>query len=174
MAFTAVAAAIAASMGTTLAVITSITLLAIGFAVSLYLMLNWSLIIPVTVLEGGWFRVSSRRSRALIQGSRWRVFVIYLLMGLLAGVVTVMLEFLLLFSISLLRIRDYRTVQMIAQVVVAVALFMGISIVGALATISLSLVYFDQRVRKEGFDLQLMMATLQQATPPPPATAPVS
>jgi hypothetical protein len=41
-----------------------------------------------------------------------------------------------------------------------------------LATIALSLVYYDERVRKEAFDLQLMMMTLD-ATAPAPPPAPV-
>jgi hypothetical protein len=32
--------------------------------------------------------------------------------------------------------------------------------VGPLATIAFSLVYYDERVRKEAFDLQLMMTTI--------------
>jgi hypothetical protein len=32
--------------------------------------------------------------------------------------------------------------------------------VGPLVTIAFSLVYYDERVRKEAFDLQLMMTTL--------------
>jgi hypothetical protein len=33
--------------------------------------------------------------------------------------------------------------------------------VGPLATIAMTLIYYDVRVRKEGFDLQLMMATIE-------------
>jgi hypothetical protein len=35
------------------------------------------------------------------------------------------------------------------------------SLVGGLAMIALTLVYYDERVRKEAYDLQLMMATLE-------------
>jgi len=48
------------------------------------------------------------------------------------------------------------------------------SIVGPLLTIAMTLFYYDQRVRREGFDLELMMAALQPgATLPdtPPAAA---
>jgi hypothetical protein len=42
---------------------------------------------------------------------------------------------------------------------------------GPLATIAFSLVYYDERVRKEAFDMQLMMSTLDapalQASPAP-------
>jgi hypothetical protein len=35
-----------------------------------------------------------------------------------------------------------------------------------LGTIALSLVYYDQRVRKEAFDLQLMMSTIDASVVP--------
>jgi hypothetical protein len=41
-----------------------------------------------------------------------------------------------------------------------VATFISQCLVGPLATIAFSLVYYDERVRKEAFDLQLMMTTL--------------
>jgi hypothetical protein len=43
--------------------------------------------------------------------------------------------------------------------------FVVSTIVGPLATIALSLVYFDERVRKEAFDIQYMMQFLPQAPP---------
>jgi hypothetical protein len=36
---------------------------------------------------------------------------------------------------------------------------------GPLASIALALVYYDERVRKEAFDLQLMMSNLAQEAP---------
>jgi hypothetical protein len=51
-----------------------------------------------------------------------------------------------------------------------VAGFISTCLVGPLATIAFSLVYYDQRVRKEAFDLQLMMTTLDA---PALQTAPV-
>jgi hypothetical protein len=46
------------------------------------------------------------------------------------------------------------------RVAALVATFISECLVGPLATIAFSLVYFDERVRKEAFDLQLMMTTL--------------
>jgi hypothetical protein len=46
------------------------------------------------------------------------------------------------------------------QVALLVSAFVSTSLVGALATIAFSVVYYDERVRKEAFDLQLMMMTL--------------
>jgi len=123
--------------------------------------LNWSLVIPVTVLEGCWFRVSIRRSKTLVKGSRFRIFVIYFLMGLFAAVIGFMIQFLLILSLQLFRMRDLHTIQAAILGMQAIGIFVSTSLVGALGTIALSLIYYDQRVRKEGFDLQLMMSTLE-------------
>jgi ABC-type uncharacterized transport system permease subunit len=42
----------------------------------------------------------------------------------------------------------------------AVGSFVGASLAGPLLTIALTLAYYDARVRKEGFDLELMMSNL--------------
>jgi len=121
--------------------------------------LNWSLVIPVTVLEGGWFRVSIRRSKTLV--NRFRIFVIYFLMGLFAAVIGFMIQFLLILSLQFFRMHDVHTIQAAILGMQAIGIFVSTSLVGALGTIALSLIYYDQRVRKEGFDLQLMMSTLE-------------
>jgi Ni/Fe-hydrogenase subunit HybB-like protein len=46
------------------------------------------------------------------------------------------------------------------QVALLVSTFISECLVGPLATIAFALVYYDERVRKEAFDLQLMMTTL--------------
>ena len=50
----------------------------------------------------------------------------------------------------------------------ATGAFLGASLAGPLLTIALTLVYYDARVRKEGFDLELMMANLSLAPDPTP------
>jgi hypothetical protein len=44
---------------------------------------------------------------------------------------------------------------------------------GPLATIGIALVYYDERVRKEAFDLQLMMSSLDPPAAPAFTTAAV-
>lgn len=46
------------------------------------------------------------------------------------------------------------------QVASLVATFLVVCLAGPLGTIAFSLVYFDERVRKEAFDLQVMMTAL--------------
>jgi len=154
-------------------VMSIVILIAVSFALiflivpGIYLALAWSLAIPVTVLEGGWFS-SLSRSKALTKGSRWRIFLIYLLIILLSLVVSAVLQFALLLSIQLFGVHDRTTILAITRAMQSVGSFLSTSLVGPLATIALTLIYYDLRVRKEGFDLQLMMATLQ---PNPQAAA---
>jgi len=153
------------------------TTAAVAVVVPVYLtlrwMLSWSLAIPATVLEGGWFLTSIRRSRFLVKDNRWRIFVIYFLMGLLGGATSLTVESLLLMLVSLFGINDYQQVQAAIQAIQAIGIFVSTTLVGALGTIAICLFYYDQRVRKEGFDLQLMIATLDPSSGSPQA-APAS
>jgi hypothetical protein len=63
------------------------------------------------------------------------------------------------------------TLSMAATVWISIADFLGSALAGPTATIALVLLYYDQRVRKEAFDLQLMMESLGQAAPMPSAAA---
>jgi len=135
----------------------------------IYLALAWSLAIPVTVLEGGWLK-SISRSKTLTKGSRWRILLIYLLIILLSFVVSMMLQFALLLSIRLFGVHDGTTLLAMTRAMQSVGGFLSTSLVGPLATIALTLVYYDLRVRKEGFDLQLMMAMLQPSSETAAAT----
>ncbi len=123
--------------------------------------LAWSLVVPVTVLEGGGLRVSMRRSKALTKGCRGRIFLIYLLIGILVAIVSWMIQLPLLALIGVRSLREPGTMTAAAQAISAAGVFLSTSLVGSLATIALTLIYYDQRVRKEGFDLQLMMSTLE-------------
>jgi hypothetical protein len=50
-------------------------------------------------------------------------------------------------------------------IVVYFAGFVASLLTGPLATIGVALVYYDERIRKEAFDLQLMMSSLDAAAP---------
>lgn len=126
-----------------------------------YLFLMWSLAIPATILEGGGLSVSTTRSRELTRGSRGRIFVIYLLLVLLAFVVGVIIEWPLGFIAELIAHRNPAQTLPLIEAMQAAGGFVSTSLVGPLVTIALTLIYYDQRVRKEGFDLELMMARLQ-------------
>jgi len=127
--------------------------------------LQWSLVVPVTVLEGGGLRASMRRSKALTKGSRGRIFLVYLLLAILGVVVSWVIQSPLLAAVGFRVLRQPGGMTGLIGAISALGVFLSTILVGALATIALTLIYYDQRVRKEGFDLQLMMATLEPAAP---------
>jgi glycerophosphoryl diester phosphodiesterase family protein/uncharacterized protein UPF0259 len=122
----------------------------------------WSLSVPVMVLENRGIRDSMSRSAELTKGSRWRIFVVWIMFFVLSMVVT----FLFQYPISLLAATARPGAALGGvQVASAIASFISQCLVGPLATIAFSLLYYDQRVRKEAFDLQHMMETLDGAQP---------
>lgn len=136
--------------------------------------LQWSLVVPVTVLEGGGLRISMRRSKELTKGARGRIFLVYLLLAILGALVSWVIQFPLLAVVGFGSLRQPGAMTGVIGAISALGVFLSTILVGALATIALTLIYYDQRVRKEGFDLQLMMATLEPPSPAAPQAASAS
>ena len=134
------------------------------------LFIMWSVAVPVKILEHKGVFDSMSRSMELTNGSWGRIFVIGLLILVLKFGISALLQWpiLILAGFSL----KGGTQQMAIgwQVALLVSTFIATSLVGGLATIAFSFVYYDQRVRKEAFDLQLMMTTLDAATLSPSTT----
>jgi glycerophosphoryl diester phosphodiesterase family protein len=137
------------------------------------LALMWALTIPVAVLEDKGLRDATSRSAELTKGSRGRIFMIYFLYLVLLYIVIILWEMPMLAGIGLFS-HGHRVVTAVpiwTQVAFPVCTFLSQCLVGPLLTIALSLVYYDQRVRKEAFDLQLMMSTLDGVQGGPAAPA---
>jgi hypothetical protein len=113
-----------------------------------------SLAVPAAVAEGIAIRPSMRRSKNLAAGTKGRIFVV-LLVAFAMYMVAVTVESPLLFLIG----RHPTEEHVIAQAVLLLVNFVAHTLVSPVATIGLTLVYFDQRVRKEAFDLVMLMGT---------------
>ena len=90
---------------------------------------------------------------------------IWLLFVVLSIAVSMLLQWPITIGVETLTRGNPTAMLAWVQVVSSVMTFISECLVGPLATIAFSLVYYDQRVRKEAFDLQLMMSTLDGATP---------
>jgi len=136
------------------------------------LALMWAVTIPVAVLEDKGLRDSTSRSAELTKGNRGRIFMIYFLYFVLIYIVYVLWEVPILIALGVFArgARPMTVMPVWTQIAFPVGAFLSQCLVGPLITISLSLVYYDQRVRKEAFDLQHMMSTLDGA--PGETTAP--
>jgi hypothetical protein len=126
------------------------------------LSLMWALTVPVAVLEDKGLRDSVERSAELTKGHRGRIFMVYLLFLVLFYAVYMVCEFPILAFIGITA-RAHVAPPLWALMAVPVGTFVTQCLVGPLLTIAMALVYYDERVRKEAFDLQHMMSTLDGA-----------
>jgi len=128
------------------------------------LFIMWSLAVPAKVLENLGVSDAMSRSADLTKGDRGRVFVIWVLFILLGIGVSLLLRWPVELAAGVSSIFALQRTAPGWQVALLVATFVSECLVGPLATIAFSLVYYDERVRKEAFDLQLMMTTLDTNT----------
>jgi len=124
------------------------------------LAVRWSLAVPVKVLEGKRSGEAMSRSAELTLGNRGRVFVIWFLFVILSIGVSMLLQWPIQIAAGVGGLTALQHAAVGWRVASLVATFISQCLVGPLATIAFSLVYYDERVRKEAFDLQLMMTTL--------------
>jgi hypothetical protein len=119
-----------------------------------------SLAIQASVLEGSAIRASMKRSKVLSKGARWRILVVLLIVIALfstAGALQIPLALVILRS----PLEEHNLAQVITLFVNAIAQ----TLVTPVGLIGLSLVYFDQRVRQEAFDLLMMLGPAPVAAP---------
>jgi hypothetical protein len=149
----------AAKLGTLAAVIGGIVgfagiIASVVLAIALYV--RYSLSVQACVIEDIPIVQSLKRSAFLAKRSSSRILTVYTVFVVLQLVIGFTLGFGLVALVSPLHsIR-------LNEVMSALAAFIGGVLSGPLATIAMSLVYYDERVRKEAFDLQLMMAALDE------------
>jgi hypothetical protein len=112
-----------------------------------------SLGIPASVVEALPVRQAMRRSKQLVAGRKVRIFLLYLLLMLLYLVALgIQSPFLILLTHT----------KAPTQQAVAMALELGVATLISLfltpiASIALCLFYFDERVRREGFDIDFLL-----------------
>jgi hypothetical protein len=121
-----------------------------------------SLGIVASAVEDLKVRKAMRRSKVLVAGHKARVLVIFLLMwilGVAAGVLQQIPTALLIAAHGWSRVGLETLVLMLT--------FVGNALVAPVGAIALCLFYVDERVRKEGFDVEMLM---NRSMAPPAAT----
>jgi hypothetical protein len=127
------------------------------------LALRWSLSVPVAVLEDLSVGAAMTRSAELTRGDRGRVFLIYCLYFILLLVGSSIWQIPTI-GATFAAARDGAPPPIWALVVQQIGGFFTESLVGPLLTIAISLLYYDERVRKEAFDLEHMVNELGGST----------
>lgn len=133
-----------------------------GFVWMVYIFCRYALAVPACAIENLPVKFSMIRSKFLTRGSMGRIFCVYLLTGLIAVAFKSVLQAPAyigtgMFSMHGMHLNAGWLAWMYA------AQFIGTMLAGPISTIAMALLYYDQRVRKEAFDLQLMMDSLQPA-----------
>jgi hypothetical protein len=131
---------------------------------------KYCLAVPACLVEQLPVRPALRRSRFLSKGSIRRIILVYLLMLLLGFALSFVFWLPGQFYVSFVRGRSLMTAILLRSV----GSFFAGALAGPIATIAVALVYYDQRIRKEAFDLQWMMDSMAHPAQPLPPDAPVS
>ena len=133
-----------------------------GIAAGVVMYLRNSLAVAASVMEGLPVVAAMRRSKYLAVGTKGRIFVV-LLISLVLYTVVGMLETPLAFLMVAAAMQHKEAIG--SQIAILLISFLGYAVVGPVAMIGLSLVYFDQRVRKEAFDLMVLLGDEPPAAP---------
>ncbi len=147
---------------------------AAGLAVyAVWMFLRLSLAFAAAVVEEMGAGAAIGRGAALARGTKGRIFLLYLLGSvvnyLLTLAVTVPLSIVLAMIPGINNPQYAQTMAGILLVVVYGAAFAAQALTRPVYAIALVLFYYDQRIRKEGFDIEWMMSRAGLVPPQPAA-----
>lgn len=140
-----------------------------ALAVCVWFALRYTVSIPVLMLEDLGVLATIRRSVFLTRGRRGHIF-LALLVGVIIAYVG-LLVFDMPFTIATMMAAVRGHWPMWLEFASALASAAGFAIAGPISMIVTVLLYYDTRIRKEAFDLQFMISSLDR---PAPATGTVS
>lgn len=129
--------------------------------------LRLSLAVPAAVVESLKTRPAVRRSAQLLASRKFRVFLLILLLAALYLVIGTMESPLLI-----LAVRTRGTEAFIMRAIQLTINFAAATLIGPVGAIGLCLFYFDERVRREGFDIEWMMRKVAPTDPDGAESAP--
>jgi len=134
----------------------------IGIPAAIYFGLTWAFIVQTVVLEGPSARKSLSRSSFLVKKAWWRVLGILIILGLIESVLSGAAGGIVGFLTGLVGGAVGAGGLLIEQVSnfaggLAGIIFMPISLIGE------TLLYFNLRIRKEGYSVEIMARELEMA-----------
>lgn len=136
-----------------------------GFVYGVIAYIRNSFAVPAAVMEDLKVRKAMRRSKNLTAGTKGRIFLLYVFAMALYFVA------LAIQSPLTIMILEKKTTQILLfqSISLFVEFFSG-SVIGPVAAVGLCLFYIDQRIRKEGFDIEFLIehAGPVNSVPPPP------
>ena len=148
----------------------------IAAAYAVVMGLRYALAIAASVVEDLPARPAMRRSTLLSKGSRGRIFVL----GLLVAVIQTGIVLIMQIPFMVMSFKHHGELAAGARIAQQFVAFLTNTFVGPIYAIGLTLFYYDQRVRKEGYDIEWMMHAagmtpgLGQTEPPNTLDLPVA
>jgi len=143
-------------------VIFFLAILPIG-AYTIFMSLRYALALPACVVENTKAFPSLRRAIDLSKGARWRIFVLALLIGVIKIGLVLITQLFTIVSIFKSHGQASPGITAISQVIE----FFTTTFLGPIYATGITLLYYDQRVRKEGFDIEWMMQAAGLTVPAP-------
>jgi hypothetical protein len=123
-----------------------------------YVMCRLLVGIPAALLENLGSRAAVERSWQLTEDSAGRAFLIFLLYFALSMAATMFFAF--PFQMAIILVKGNPSLVLVFMGLAQVGTFIANVLVVPVMTIASAILYYDLRVRKEAFDLQVMMAPL--------------
>ena len=124
-----------------------------GFIYGIIMSLRYSLAVPACTVEGLKARAAIRRSILLSKDSRGRIFMLALLAVIIQlGLVGITQGFFVVVGF-----KHHGVLPVWMSVVQQFLAFLTNTFVGPIYATGFTLFYYDQRVRKEGYDIERMM-----------------
>lgn len=128
---------------------------------SLWLMVRTLLVPPALMLEGERFWPTVVRAWRLTRGSFWRLLGLYLLVGLMLGVLTSVVSVPLAVVSSIFAIAGNTWATLLVS---ALTLVLTYTVTIAFEAVVVALLYIDVRMRREGLDLELARSAAEAPT----------
>jgi Membrane domain of glycerophosphoryl diester phosphodiesterase len=114
---------------------------------------RWLFAAPIVMLERAGARAALRRSWHLVRGSTMRVFGITILVGIITGILSAIVGALLSVATQAGDDNVRLILNQLATLVVAV-------VIQPISFIVVVLLYYDLRIRREAFDIEMLAATI--------------
>ncbi len=119
----------------------------------IFVVVRLSLGVPALVLEHLSPIAALRRGWRLTAGSFWRIVLFYLVINVVSGIVSSLLEGLVSLLIRTASVSTQLSLQTLASGLIGI-------LTSPLILILLTLVYYDIRIRREAFDLEMLAQSL--------------
>jgi hypothetical protein len=147
-------------LGRVTVVAIAVILMLVGLFFAFWWMLRWALSIPASLMENLPVHRALKRSSVLTKGGVGRIFV----MLLLVVVMMTIIQYAVQIPAFLLLWKSRGVISLSTRIVTSIGSSLSGAFVLPIYSIALTLFYYDQRIRKEGFDVEWLMAQAMEST----------